>query len=797
MSSWELRYDSYDPTDEGLREALCTLGNGYFATRGAAPETSADDTHYPGTYAAGLFNRLSEEVSGRVIDNESLVNLPNWLPLTFRIEGGPWFDIDAVELLEYTQRLDLRSAVLVRRLRFRDGQGRTTSVAQRRIVSMRNPHVGALETTILAEDWSGQLEIRSAIDAGVKNWLVPRYRALASVHLDLLGTSCAHGDSVLVDAQTTTSHVRVAVAARTTIHSNGDDVRPESQRIEPGHLVGHDLSVRAEAGQPLTVEKVVSIFTSRDAAIESPASQACRMMPRLGRFEDLLQEHVVAWRHLWDRFHFEVDGSDDELRILRLHVLHLLQTLSRHTAEIDVGVPARGLHGEAYRGHIFWDEIFVLPLLNLRLPEVTRSLLLYRYRRLGEARYAARAEGFAGAMFPWQSGSDGREETQQVHLNPLSGRWNLDPTHRQRHVGIAVAYNVWEYYEATEDREFLMDYGAEMLLEIARFWACIAKYDKIQDRYVIEGVMGPDEFHSAYPGSEEAGLRNNAYTNVMAAWVVERAIEVLSILPERRAHELRETLELGPTELERWRDMTRKMSVPFHDGEIISQFEGYEDLKELDWDAYRARYGDIQRLDRILEAEGKSPNDYKLSKQADVLMLFYLLSVGEVQELLSRLGYTLSDQAVTRTIEYYEERSSHGSTLSAIVHAWAMVQTHPELAIEFYENALISDVADVQGGTTREGIHLAAMSGSVDLLQRCFAGLETRAGRLLLDPTWPESLGTLTFSIVYRDLPLTIRVSSDVVQVTAASGMRRPIEVGCRGRVQQLDAGSSVQFALT
>ncbi len=283
----------------------------------------------------------------------------------------------------------------------------------------------------------------------------------------------------------------------------------------------------------------------------------------------------------------------------------------------------------------------------------------------------------------------------------------------------------------------------------------------------------------------------------MAAWVVERAIEVLSILPERRAHELRETLELGPTRLERWRDMTRKMSVPFHDGEIISQFEGYEDLKELDWDAYRARYGDIQRLDRILEAEGKSPNDYKLSKQADVLMLFYLLSVGEVQELLSRLGYTLSDQAVTRTIEYYEERSSHGSTLNAIVHAWAMVQTHPELAIEFYENALISDVADVQGGTTREGIDLAAMSGSVDLLQRCFAGLETRAGRLLLDPTWPESLGTLTFSIVYRDLPLTIRVSSDVVQVTAASGMRRPIEVGCRGRVQQLDAGSSVQFALT
>ncbi len=157
----------------------------------------------------------------------------------------------------------------------------------------------------------------------------------------------------------------------------------------------------------------------------------------------------------------------------------------------------------------------MLPLLNLRLPEVTRSLLLYRYRRLGEARYAARAEGFAGAMFPWQSGSDGREETQQVHLNPLSGRWNLDPTHRQRHVGIAVAYNVWECNEATEDREFLMDYGAEMLLEIARFWACIAKYDKIQDRYVIEGVIAPTSSTPPTPGPRRPGC---ATTRTRTSW---------------------------------------------------------------------------------------------------------------------------------------------------------------------------------------------------------------------------------------------------------------------------------------
>ena len=153
MSAWALTYEGYDPEQEGLREALCTLGNGFMATRGAAPESDADDVHYPGTYAAGVFNRLTEEMSGRVVDNESIVNLPNWLSLTFRIDGGPWFRIDDVEVLAQTQTLDLREAVLVRRLRFRDTEGRMSALTQRRLVSMHDHSIAGLETTLLAEDW--------------------------------------------------------------------------------------------------------------------------------------------------------------------------------------------------------------------------------------------------------------------------------------------------------------------------------------------------------------------------------------------------------------------------------------------------------------------------------------------------------------------------------------------------------------------------------------------------------------------------------------------------------------------
>ena len=168
---------------------------------------------------------------------------------------------------------------------------------------------------------------------------------------------------------------------------------------------------------------------------------------------------------------------------MRLHLFHLLQTVSPNSVDLDVGVPARGLHGEAYRGHVFWDELFVLPLLNLRLPELARTLLRYRSRRLPAARRAASAAGLGGAMFPWQSGSDGREESQQLHLNPRSGRWLPDATSRQRHINIAVAFNVWQHYQATGDGYFLSSTGAGMLLEVARCLADLAREDPATGRY--------------------------------------------------------------------------------------------------------------------------------------------------------------------------------------------------------------------------------------------------------------------------------------------------------------------------
>ena len=791
-NGWNLRYEGFDPAQEGLREALCTLGNGYFATRGAAPEAHADGVHNPGTYIAGCYNRLESEVSGRLVSNESLVNVPNWLPLSYAVDDGEWLDLSQVDVLEHHLDLDLRRGVLTRQTRIRDAAGQQMRIVQRRFVHMELPHVAALESTVVAENWSGRLRIRSALDGAVANTGVARYRGLPSQHLSPVSTADLGNDAILLVAETNQSHIRIALAARTRIRNGAGP--PVSGMVRIGEdWVADEFSVDVTPRDTVTVEKVVTVFTSRDNAISEPADAAVGLLAELAGFDDLHDRHVLAWDHLWTRFHVQVGMTELRLRMLRLQLFHLMQTVSPHSTDLDVGVPARGLHGEAYRGHIFWDELFILPTLDLRLPELTRSLLEYRYRRLPAARSAARAAGYVGAMFPWQSGSDGREESQRLHLNPRSGHWLPDVTYLQRHVGSAIAYCVWKHYEATADLDFLMHGGAELLLEIARFWASLTTYDRARDRYVIRGVVGPDEFHTGYPGADRPGLDNNAYTNVMAVWVLLRALDAITVLPPLRRNQLLERLDLGLREQEHWDDITHKMFVPFHDG-VISQFEGYEDLLELDWVIYFEKYGDIQRLDRILEEEGDTCNNYKASKQADVLMLFYLLSADELGDIFTSLGYRLNRETIPDTIEYYLARTSHGSTLSAVVHAWVLARMHRSQALDFFVRALESDAKDIQGGTTAEGIHLAAMAGSVDLIQRCFAGIEVRGDTLWVDPYVPPELGTLELDIVYREQLLTVRVDGRRARISAHADHQGSVRCGCRGEIAMLAPGETIEF---
>jgi alpha,alpha-trehalase len=237
------------------------------------------------------------------------------------------------------------------------------------------------------------------------------------------------------------------------------------------------------------------------------------------------------------------------------------------------------------------------------------------------------------------------------------------------------------------------------------------------------------------------------------------------------------------------------MKVCWHDG-VLSQFEGYDELEELDWEGYRARYGDIQRLDRILEAEGDTPNRYKASKQADVLMLFYLFSAEELERLFEQMGYRWDRELIPRNIRYYLDRTSHGSTLSWVTHAWVLARSDRRASWAVFRGALESDVCDIQGGTTPEGIHVGAMAGTVDLMHRCYTGLESRGNALHWNPCLPRDLERIRFQIRYRRQLLDVEVTQEMLSIESRPFAALPITIAYRGHYRDLSPGERCHFRL-
>jgi len=792
-----LVYDGFDPSQEGLRETLTSTGNGYFCIRGAAEWEEPDEVHYPGAYAHGVYNRQSTILGGHPVPNEDLVNLPNCSSLQLRVEGEEPIRLANVDRQSYRHVYDVRYALLTRELRFRDRAGRETTLRSRRFVSMGRMHMSAVAWELVAENWSGRVEVVSALDGRVVNRGVARYQQLEGRHHDPQGPRIYADDVIALKTRTRQSRIEIAEAARTRVYRGEEELAVTRETHQMEDYVHQILAFDLPRGAPMRVEKMVALYTSRDRAISEPLANAGKSAARYPTFAEAFEGHAQAWDELWEVCDVRLPREPRVQLLLRVHISHLLQTCSRLTSHHDAGVPARGLNGEAYRGHVFWDELYVYPFLNYRLPEITRGLLMYRYRRIGEARAAAEDAGFRGAMYPWQSGSDGEEETQVIHLNPLSGRWEPDLSHNQRHVGAAIFYNVWHYYQITHDLDFLRDHGAEMMLEIARFWSSIAHYNADRDRWEIHGVMGPDEFHERYPDTNEGGLRNNAYTNVMVAWICETAQSVLELLPASRRGVLRARMGLTDEEIRTWQEMSRKMFVPFHGEGIISQFEGYEDLQELDWEAYRARYGNIQRLDRILRTEGQDPDRYKLAKQADTVMLFFLFSQAELRRLFDRLGYEYTDDTARRTIDYYDRRTSHGSTLSFVTHAGVLAAIDPESSWRRFLVALESDIGDIQGGTTNEGIHLGVMGGTLDLVQRAYLGTEIRGGVIYFDPKLTDRLDGLRLPMQVRHTPIIVSLNGAELTVAAlANGYSGPIRVGVGNVVREIRGGESATFTI-
>ena len=782
--NWDLVYYGYDPAKEKTRESLLTLGNGYFGTRGSLEESRADEHHYPATYMAGLYNRLSSNVAGKEIENEDFVNVTDWTQVSFRIDGDEWFDIDKTEIMSMRRRLHIDSGILCRKLIVRDAKGRETSIRSRRIVSMDDPHLGILRYCVTPLNYKGHIEIRTELNGTHINDGVERYNTLNQKHLEAVNEGS--GDKIqYVEVRTTRSDIHIAMASRIDANKGNETAMDYEHFLETGKAVTV-VSCEVDQDESFDLVKTTAIYRSDDEGINDTLAAAIKKAEQAGDFSTLVERSAASWKTIWDKAGIRLEGDRLSQKLLNLHIYHMMVTISPHNTMIDAGIPARGLHGEAYRGHIFWDEIYILPFYYMHFPDAARSVLMYRYNRLEEARKYAEAQNEKGAMFPWQSGSDGSEETQLIHLNPLSGKWGEDHSALQRHVSLAIAYNTIQYLHYTNDIGFMEEYGAELLVEICRFWTGKAVKDEKSGRYSISGVMGPDEFHEKYPESNAAGLKDNAYTNLMSIWVITKTLKILDSISEPKRKSLFNKIDVRETELITWREIIQHLNLAISEEGIIAQYDGYFDLKELDWDYYRNKYGNIYRMDRLLKAEGKSPDDYKVAKQADMLMTWYNLDRNVVDDLIRGLGYELPDDYLSNNLAYYLQRTSHGSTLSKVVHAkLASMVNDRELSWKLYLDALTSDYRDIQGGTTAEGIHAGVMAGTVLAAMHTFAGLDLLGDIVRIKPRLPDHWRKISFNFAFKGANYRCEIShknvilhpdSDVI--VEINGVRRDMLMG-------------------
>lgn len=766
--AWRLEYTELATEKRAYgQESLLTLGNGYLGWRGASIFQSFNDHHYPGLYVAGVFNQTSTQVAGKDVINEDMVNLPNPQLIKLFLDGTA-VDINHDTIKTRRAAVDFKTGLFEEVLTVDVPKGMLT-LHTVKAVDPKQYHMLGMRLTITA-DFTAELTVESMIDGTLLNQNVARYRAFDSREFDVTEIS---GD--VLKAKTRTTDIELVLGAETT-----SDAMTFHNVVAPTDIQMARGEITLQANEPVKLEKLIAVATSYE--MDEPlafvdASLATHSVDKV------IESSIAHWAEVWQTADVQLDSDDPDMQLMiRMNIFHIRQA-AQHAAnkDLDASVGSRGLTGEGYRGHIFWDEIFVVPYYAANDPETARDILRYRIKRLDAAKGNALLDGEAGAMFPWQSGMTGDEQSQFIHLNTVNNEWEPDNSRLQRHVSLTIAYNIWVYTQITGDTSLLRDGGLELLLETTKFWLNKTEKDA-EGRYHIAGVMGPDEYHEAYPETEVGGIKDNAYTNLMLTWSLNW-LQDLAIKETKLFTEVADRVDFNEDLMELAQDASRHLALEINDEGIIAQYAGYFDLKPVDFAAYEAKYGDIHRIDRLLKAEGLSPDEYQVAKQADTLMTIYNLGAHHMESLVKQLGYDLPENWLALNKDYYLERTVHGSTTSRPVFAGIDVTLdNKSEALDYLTTAIGSDYYDIQGGTTAEGVHIGVMGETLEVIQNEFGGVMLRDGRIKIQPNLPETWHRLAFTQRYQDTVLAFEMTPDVVTVSAD----KPITIDVYGQVVTL-----------
>jgi len=715
-TDWSVIETQFDPAQLHHKETVFTLGNGYLGTRGSFEEG------YPGSMSATLIHGVYDDVP--VVHTE-LANCPDWLPLVVIINGDR-FRLDHGEILSYRRQLDVRRGVLSRDVRWRSGSGYTVDIHLERFASLVDQHVLALRCQVTPLDFEGTIEVQASINGYPDNQGVMHWEWLNQG--DITTDEGAH--ATWLHLRTRNSGIELGMATRLTVLDASATVRVTGCQGYPNLAA----TLPVQSGQTVTWEKVVTVFTSREEKV--PAQAAQDKLRQVGSYTSLLSAQEAAWEEVWQSSDVVIEGDIKAQLAIRYNLFQVLISAPRH--DDTVSIPAKTLSGFAYRGHVFWDtEIFVLPFLIFTQPALARNLLTYRYHTLNGARRKAKESGYKGAVFAWESANTGDEVTPRWvppadNSAELVRIWCGD---RELHINTDVAYAVWNYWQATGDDDWMRDYGTELILDTAVYWGSRVEWNAKQEHYEIREVIGTDEYHEH--------VSNNAFTNRMVQWHLEKALAVLEWLhrgyPDQ-AVQLENKLQITLERQARWRDIISHIWISYNpETRIIEQFEGFFNLEDINLADYEPRTRSMQA---ILGIEGASKR--QVLKQPDVLMLLYLLR--ETPGIYSDL------QTLQKNWDYYAPRTdiTYGSSLGpAIQAALASYLNQAQEAYERFMQAALVDLEDTRRNA-KEGIHSASAGGVWQAIVFGFAGIRINDAYPQANPHLPEGWTRLKFKLQWR-----------------------------------------------
>jgi trehalose/maltose hydrolase-like predicted phosphorylase len=667
-AAWLIEEPGFDVAREHEIESLLTIANGHLGSRGSLAEGSS--VSRPATLIAGAF-----EPSADMSRVPELVIAPDWGRLRFIIEGEP-FSVESSEILHHCRDLDMRRGVLLRDCLARGPAGHLTHLRTLHAASLADRHVLLEAVRVAPLNFSGTLRVDAILSGDVRS-------ASGSAHWESF-TADAGAKSLLLVGRTygglvtaVTSHLCVAPdGAAATLGTR-------CERSAGERSIAERCEITVRVGEARELHRTTTLHTTRDTPDPRAAGEALQSALAGGTFTALLADHERAWAERWRHADVEIDGAPKIERALRFGLYHLIGTANPDDPRCSIG--ARGLSGEAYRGHVFWDtEIFLVPFYTHGYPEAARALLEYRHRTLPGAKRKAEALGYEGALYAWESADTGDETTPALVLTPFGEVMRVLSGEQEHHISADIAYAAQAYGRATGDVAFERGEGLEILVETARFWASRATLEA-DGRAHIRKVIGPDEYH------EE--VDDNAFTN----WMARHNLRAAAAAARRGGarEDVLARLAMRPGEVERWLTLGDRMVLGLDPATgLIEQFAGYFALAPFAIADYAVRSAPIDMLLGRERTQG-----CQVVKQADVV------------QLLALLWSQVAPAARRESFLYYEPRTAHGSSLSPAIHALVAARLDLHATAERY----LDQTADIDLGNTMGnaagGVHIAAMGG--------------------------------------------------------------------------------------